>query len=88
MPKKKQTYEQALARLEEIIDSMESGAPSLHELFELYKDGLELIEFCVNTLNMIEKEVTVLQQTSEGIFVQTLFDAQDTKETDSFHDNS
>ena len=77
MPKNKQTYEQALSGLEEIIDIMESGSPSLQELFELYKDGIELTEFCVNTLNMIEKEVTVLRQTAEGIFVQTPFDAKD-----------
>jgi len=77
MPKKKQTYEQALVRLEEIIDIMESGSPSLQELFELYKDGIELTEFCVNTLNMIEKDVTVLRQTAEGIFIQAPFDTPD-----------
>ena len=75
MPKKKRTFEQTLSRLEEIIDIMESGSPTLEELFELYKEGIEHTEFCVNTLNIIEKEVTVLSQTAEGIFVQTPIDA-------------
>jgi len=77
MPKKKLTFEQALSRLEEIIDIMESGAPSLQELFELYKEGIEHTESCVNTLNIIEKEVTVLRQTAEGIFVQTPLDEKE-----------
>ena len=71
MPKKKQTYEQALARLEEVIDLMESGGPSLQELFELYKEGVELTQLCAEQLNTVEKEVTVLRQTAEGIFIQT-----------------
>ncbi|MDR1559831.1 MAG: exodeoxyribonuclease VII small subunit [Clostridiales bacterium] len=75
MQKKKQTFEQALVRLEEVIDVMETNSPSLRELFELYKEGVELTAFCVNTLNDIEKEVTVLRQTAEGIFVQTPLDA-------------
>ena len=74
MPKKKQTYEQALARLEEIADLMENGGASLQELFELYKEGIELTEFCVSQLNTIENEVTVLRQTAEGIFIQTPLD--------------
>jgi len=77
MPKKKQTYEQALARLEEVIDIMESGTPALQELFELYKEGVELTQYCVEQLNTIEKEVTVLRQTAEGIFIQAPFDTRD-----------
>jgi len=75
MPKKKQTYEEALARLEEVIDLMESNSPSLQELFELYKEGIELTQSCAEQLNTIEKEVTVLRQTAEGIFIQTPLDA-------------
>jgi exodeoxyribonuclease VII small subunit len=75
MPKKKQTFEQALARLEEVIDIMETDSPSLQELFELYKEGVGLTEFCVETLNGVEKEATVLRQAAEGIFVQTPLDA-------------
>jgi len=74
MPKKKQTYEQALARLEEVIDIMENGGPALEELYELYKEGIELTRFCAESLNTIEKEVTVLRQTAEGIFIQTPLD--------------
>jgi len=74
MPKKKQTYEQALARLEEVIDIMENGGPALEELFELYKEGIGLTQFCAESLNTIEKEVTVLRQTAEGIFIQTPLD--------------
>ena len=79
MTSKKQTYEQALSRLEEVIDLMESGSPSLQELFDLYKEGIKLTEFCANKLNTIENEVTVLRQTSEGIFVQKPLGAADTQ---------
>ena len=77
MPKKKLHYEEALARLEEVIDLMESGGPSLQELFDLYKEGIELTQFCTAQLNTIEKEVTVLRQTAEGIFIQTPLDSKD-----------
>ena len=76
MPRKKQTFEQNLARLEEITDIMENSSPSLQELFELYKEGIELTELCANMLNIIEKEVTVLCQNAEGIFVQNPFDTK------------
>jgi len=77
MPKKKQTYEQAVVRLEEVIDLMESGSPTLQELFELYKEGIELTQFCAMLLNTTEKEATVLRQTAEGIFIQTPLDTKD-----------
>ena len=77
MPANKRTYEQDLARLEEVIQIMEGGSPSLEELFDLYKEGIELTQSCVMQLNTIEKEATVLRQTAEGIFIQTPLDAKD-----------
>ena len=41
MAKKTKSFEEALSRLEEIVDAMEEGELSLDETVKLYKEGVE-----------------------------------------------
>lgn len=72
MPKKaepeKMSFKNALTRLEEIVESIESGGTELEASLKLYKEGVELAKFCGNSLNDIEKEVLILQKSAEGVF--------------------
>jgi len=73
MPKpKKLSFEESLARLEAIINEIESGAP-LDESMALYKEGVGLSAALNERLNACEKEVTELIKTSEGRFTEKPF---------------
>jgi len=66
--KKELTFEQALKRLEEIAQSLESGEASLEESLEMYEEGMKLIEFCHRKLGEAEKRVQKLTRNAEGQF--------------------
>lgn len=74
MAKKKMGYEEAVARIEEIAQTLESEEVSLEKSIELYKEGMELTLFCRNTLEVAEKEVMELKKTFDGKYALTAFD--------------
>ena len=45
MPKKK-TFENALNELENIIEDLESGSPTLDKMMQLFEDGMKLMQEC------------------------------------------
>ena len=47
------TYETAVARIEEIIRRLDSGAAGLRETLELLREGRGLIEFCAAELDAV-----------------------------------
>ena len=73
MANKKKTFEEALTRLEEIVDLLENQEVSLENSVDLYKEGMELSLFCQKKLDLAEKEVTMLQKDKEGNIVETPF---------------
>jgi exodeoxyribonuclease VII small subunit len=48
-----QTYEEASARVEEIIRRLDSGEASLDETLELIREGKALIELCAGQLRAV-----------------------------------
>ena len=46
------TYEEAMARLDEIIDLLENNEASLDESLDLYKEGVSLAAFCDTKLKV------------------------------------
>jgi len=62
MGKKKLTFEEALIRLEEVLELIEKGEIDLEESVKLYKEGLELSFFCSEKLNKVEEEITLLKE--------------------------
>lgn len=51
------SYEEAVAKLEIIIEKIESGAINIDELSEYVNEAKELISFCKNKLTKTEEEV-------------------------------
>jgi exodeoxyribonuclease VII small subunit len=49
----KPTYEQASARVEEIIQRLDSGKASLGETLALVREGKAMIELCANELGEV-----------------------------------
>ncbi|MCI6007528.1 exodeoxyribonuclease VII small subunit [Oscillospiraceae bacterium LCP25S3_E10] len=59
MPKKK-TYEEAIARLEEITDQLEKGGIPLEKSLKLFEEGTKLSAYCYKILNEAQQKVTEL----------------------------
>jgi exodeoxyribonuclease VII small subunit len=52
-PQTSPSYEQASARVEEIIRRLDSGEASLNETLELVREGKGLIELCASELGAV-----------------------------------
>ena len=56
--------ESSFKRLDEIIEKMEQGEISLEESFKLYKEGVELVGACNESIEKVEKEIKVIEDES------------------------
>ena len=54
------TFEQALARLEEIVTELENGKCPLDESMKLFEEGTKLAAFCSETLKGAEQTIVQL----------------------------
>ncbi|MBQ0108860.1 MAG: exodeoxyribonuclease VII small subunit [Clostridiales bacterium] len=61
MAEKEMTFEQALARLEQIVKALEGGNVPLEDLIKLFDEGTALVKFCTEKLDAAEDKVRVLQ---------------------------
>lgn len=57
MEKKTITYEQAIEKLEKIVDSIESGEQDIDTLAEKLKEAKGLIKVCEKKLTDVDREV-------------------------------
>ena len=55
------TYEQALAELERLVQTMEDGQMPLDQLLASYQRGAELLQLCRARLQAVEDQVKVLE---------------------------
>lgn len=63
------TFEAAYARLEEILEKMNSGKVSLEDSLKLYEEADALITSCGKRLTEAEKKIEVLVKRREGDLV-------------------
>ena len=55
-------FEQALAELESVVSSMESGGMPLEEAIASYGRGVRLAKICQDRLQVAQQQVLVLEQ--------------------------
>lgn len=61
MPTKKQpTFEEAMARLEQIVSALEKGDSPLEEALALFEEGAGLMKQCAADLDKAEQKVSKL----------------------------
>ena len=60
MAKKKETYSQAMARLETIVRQVDSNELEIDELVEKIKEANEIIPFCSEKLKKADTEIEKL----------------------------
>lgn len=69
------SFEQALARLEQIVKSLESGNVPLEDLIKLFDEGTSLVKLCTERLDKAEEKVRLLQM-KDGILTEGALDPQ------------
>ncbi len=62
MSAKKQTFEQEIARLEEIVAALEKGDAPLADSLALFEEGTKLIAACSQELDAAEQKVVKLMK--------------------------
>lgn len=55
--KERPSFEEALTRLEEIVNNLEDESISLEESIKLYEEGIELSKLCTETLEEAELRI-------------------------------
>jgi len=58
----KEKFEDALAKLEEIVKKMESGDLSLEDSLKSFEDGIRLVRVCSRKLDEAQRRVELLLQ--------------------------
>lgn len=67
----KMTFEEAVARLEVIVHTMESGNVSLEESLALFQEGVSLVQYCNQKLDTAEQKIKLLAEDKNGQMIET-----------------
>lgn len=59
-----ETLEEVFAQLDDLAEKLEDKETSLEDSFNLYKQGMELLKFCSDKLDTVEKKM--LQMNEDG----------------------
>lgn len=60
------SFEENFARLEQILEKMNSGATSLDEALKLYEEADRLVRQCAQRLTQAEQKIEVLIKDRQG----------------------
>ncbi len=74
MAEKKMSFEQSLARLEEIVRHLEKGDMPLSDSLKCFEEGTALITACSKMLDEAEQKVVKLQKGSDRAPVELPFE--------------
>ncbi len=67
------TFEQALARLEEIVRMLENGSAPLDKSLEYFEEGVKLVKMCNSRLDSVEQRIKILSKNDSGEMMETDF---------------
>ena len=73
MSAKKQSFEEKMIRLEQIVRSMERGDVALEESLKLFQEGTELVRSCGKLLDEAELQVSKITTAADGSPVEEGF---------------
>ena len=76
MSGKKLTFEQQIARLEEIVSALEKGDAPLAESLKLFEEGTKLVAVCEKELSQAEQKVVKLMKGADGAPVELPFEEE------------
>ena len=70
-------FEQALKKLEMIVEKLENGELSLEDALKQYEEGVRLADTCTKRLTEAQKRVEVLMKLDSGKFKTVPFEDKD-----------
>jgi exodeoxyribonuclease VII small subunit len=70
------SFEDALRRLEEIVNKLEEGEVPLDRAMDLYEEGVKLSKACTDRLKSAELRLKKLSKSAEGSFDLTEMDGE------------
>jgi exodeoxyribonuclease VII small subunit len=70
-------FEEAMERLERIVETLESGDLALDESLKVFEEGMGLVNFCTKKLEEAEQKVTILIKESEEKWTQQPFEPEE-----------
>ena len=73
-------FEEALKKLEKIVEDLEDGNLALDESLEKYEEGIRLSKLCAKKLEVAKKKVEVLLKSEDGSFELKPFDEKTAEE--------
>ena len=73
-------FEEALKRLEKIVEELENGSLSLDESLEKYEEGIKLSKACSKKLEVARKKVEILLKLEDGSAELKPFDEKTAEE--------
>lgn len=60
------TFEDSLARLEQIVSQLEAGNVALEESLKVFEEGIALARHCAKYLEEAEKRIELLTKDAQG----------------------
>jgi len=69
-------FEEALTRLEAVVNRLESGELPLEESLHLFEEGVHLTKVCTNRLEEAERRITILLKNERGEIAETPFEGE------------
>lgn len=67
------SFEQAIARLEEIVRALEVGQTPLDGSLSLFEEGISLVKLCNRQLDAAEQKIKILQAGPDGDMTEADF---------------
>ena len=59
-------FEEALKKLEDVVDAMESGDLPLEKLIQRFEEGTRLVKMCQTKLEEAELKIQQLEENADG----------------------
>ena len=79
---KERSFEDAMARLEEIVGEIESEKLGLERQFELFREGMALVRFCDGKLSEVQKSVEIVLKEAAGEWKTAPFESGEVSDED------
>lgn len=77
------SFEQAMDKLEKIVEQLDRGEVPLEEAIELFQQGMELSKLCGQKLDSVEKKIEVLIE-QDGQWSSKIVDLPSDEQGDQF----
>jgi exodeoxyribonuclease VII small subunit len=70
-------FEDALARLEQIVDTLETGKLPLEDSLKAFEEGVVMARHCARYLDAAEKRIEMLTKDEAGVLRTDPFELED-----------